>query len=109
MKKLNSIDDIIIRYEQVLCDVRSDTYVYFVLIGLVAIFVWPVGLLAFACYLIYVAPHRSSCDPKFLVQTRFLFFRFRPERYYWGIVIAVRSFLLAIAVTLMPNLMTFVE
>lgn len=97
----------ITRYEQVLCDVRSNDYFMFMVIGIIAIIVWPIGLLAAACYLIRVAPHRSSHDPKFLVQTRFLFFRFRPERYYWGVIICFRSFLLAIAVTLMPQFMEF--
>jgi hypothetical protein len=64
--------------------------------GIFLIIFLPVGLLLWAGYLIAIAPERSLSDPKFLVQTRFLFVRFRPERYWWGIMVLLRSFLLLI-------------
>ena len=80
-------------YEGVFCDVADPDYRRFRIASIVSIILWPFGLLMLALYLVAIAPTQSLKDASFLAQTRFLFFRFRPERYYWGLTLALRSLL----------------
>eukprot|EP00392_Amoebophrya_sp_AT5.2_P013210 g13323.t1 len=91
------------QYEDVFCDWEDPEYLKFVAAAIFAILCWPVGLLSAAVYLIRVAPERSVSDPKFLAQTKFLFFRFRPERYYWSVVLACRSLLTVLSIVIGPD------
>ncbi|CAD7941262.1 unnamed protein product [Amoebophrya sp. A120] len=97
---LSSMD----QYEDVLCSWDDPQFPKFVIAAVFAILLWPVGLMAAAVHLIRVAPERSMTDPKFLMKTKFLFFRFRPERYYWSLVLSTRSLLTVLSIVVGPDL-----
>mmetsp|Transcript_5612 Transcript_5612/g.13905 ORF Transcript_5612/g.13905 Transcript_5612/m.13905 type:complete len:246 (-) Transcript_5612:117-854(-) len=49
------------------------------------------------------APQLSVSWPSFTLFTRFLYYRFRSDRWYWGSVLMVRSFLIAMVPIVSPD------
>mmetsp|Transcript_74447 Transcript_74447/g.170758 ORF Transcript_74447/g.170758 Transcript_74447/m.170758 type:complete len:389 (+) Transcript_74447:3-1169(+) len=65
--------------------------------------IYGVGWLAVTLWANRVAPRRSSASPAFLVVFRFLFFRFRADRWYWGAILLVRNLILSFVPVTTPD------
>jgi hypothetical protein len=78
----------------VICDAEEDSvYGGLWFIGFLTFLLYPLGGLAFLCYTIKSGP-KKSLDRLYLVRYRFLFFRFRPDRYYWMPCLLLRNTLI---------------
>ncbi len=65
------------------------------LIGMFTFLLYPCGGLGYLSYAIWRAP-QSSLEPFYIRSHRFLFFRFRPDRYYWMPCLLLRNTLVGV-------------
>jgi len=72
-------------------------------LGVVFIVVYGVGFFGACLWANIVAPSRSLRSPAFTMYTRFLYYRFRSDCWYWGSVLMVRSFLIALVPIVAPD------
>merc|ERR1719484_217293 len=71
-----------------------------------ALFLLAISFYAACVFATVVAPKWSACKAtgnEFLVATRFLFIRYRVEAWYWGIFLLMRSVLIALTPTFVPD------
>jgi len=81
------------KFSEVVCW-EGDYGVFFGL-GVAATAIYAVGFFALTAYANLIAPRASARTPRFTLFFRFLFFRFRTDRWYWGQVLFIRSFAMA--------------
>jgi len=69
-----------------------------VVLGIVGALLYPVSILTWTTWLVATQPHRiaSASGIDRARRYRFLFNRFRPERYYYGVVYLIRNTLVAL-------------
>mmetsp|Transcript_50177 Transcript_50177/g.113795 ORF Transcript_50177/g.113795 Transcript_50177/m.113795 type:complete len:1229 (-) Transcript_50177:778-4464(-) len=72
-------------------------------LGVIFTVAYGVGLFAVALWATLVAPKRSAVSPVFLVMFRFLFFRFRADRWYWGSALLLRNGFLSFVPVMTPD------
>jgi len=63
--------------------------------------VYIVGVMVLFMYLCYISPSKST-DPDFRMRTKFLVARWKPTRWYYGLVVMIRNLLLAMVSILSP-------
>jgi len=88
------------KYPAVLCS--SDKHWAMVGMGVVAVLL-TVSMLGSVAYLTLSAPAMSAADDKFLLKYKFLFFRFRSDRYYFNGIFLLRNFAIGVVPALSPN------
>eukprot|EP00928_Gymnodinium_smaydae_P040323 TRINITY_DN27359_c0_g1_i2.p1 TRINITY_DN27359_c0_g1~~TRINITY_DN27359_c0_g1_i2.p1 ORF type:complete len:1288 (+),score=118.64 TRINITY_DN27359_c0_g1_i2:78-3866(+) len=71
-------------------------------VAILGILVYVAGFFAVCIWLQHVAPHRFG-DTKFRKSTSFLFFKFSPHCWWYGIIIHFRSLALATVTTVAPD------
>ncbi len=69
---------------------------------MLSIIFYVAGVMIVLAALLYVAPRKFS-DPRFRRTLAFFVFRFRADRYWWGLVQLLRALLLSIPSVLFPN------
>mmetsp|Transcript_26035 Transcript_26035/g.62845 ORF Transcript_26035/g.62845 Transcript_26035/m.62845 type:complete len:304 (+) Transcript_26035:1-912(+) len=87
-------DSSISKFPEVICG--GDDYGPFLGVGIFTTALYGVGFFALTMYANIIAPVASAKRPKFTMYFRFLFFRFRMDRWYWGQVLFIRSFAIAL-------------
>jgi hypothetical protein len=77
---------------------QSAQHTTLAVLGIIGMLVYPVAFLATITLITFRYPHlvASGRGMQVLVRYRFLFSRFSPACYYWGVVYMVRSFLISI-------------
>jgi len=70
--------------------------------GIVAV-LFVVAMLGSVIYLTLSAPHMTAVDSKFLAKYKFLFFRFRSDRYYFNAIFLIRNFTIGLTPALATN------
>jgi hypothetical protein len=87
----------ILSYPDVMC--QGPEYLVMLLLSVASTLLFVVGPTAACLWCIVQAPRRfSACQNNFWVATRFLFFKFRPDRYWYGPVILLRALLVTLAI-----------
>jgi len=82
------------------CD--SSEFYYMIPVFIIAVIVYIIGIFSIFCYGAFIAPKRYVED-MFRVRIRFLVFKFRPNKYWYGVILMIRSFLLAMVGVLFPD------
>ena len=72
-------------------------------LALAAIFVILLPYCIVSMWALAVAPRKSSESQDFLAAFRYLFFRFRTDRYWWGAAVLTRNFALSLGPVLFPE------
>jgi len=72
--------------------------------GVLATVVYGVGFFSMCVIATLKAPAQSATNDTFVRFFRFLLYRFRVDRWYWGTVLMVRSFLMALTPIVLPDL-----
>uniref|UniRef100_A0A0G4H9C7 Tyrosine-protein kinase ephrin type A/B receptor-like domain-containing protein n=1 Tax=Chromera velia CCMP2878 TaxID=1169474 RepID=A0A0G4H9C7_9ALVE len=72
-------------------------------VAIVGVLIWIVAVNTILIYATIRGPALSQ-DPRWAARLKFLFLRFRPDRYYWGIVLQTRSALLAAPPVIFPDM-----
>mmetsp|Transcript_62487 Transcript_62487/g.167356 ORF Transcript_62487/g.167356 Transcript_62487/m.167356 type:complete len:1288 (-) Transcript_62487:285-4148(-) len=88
-------------YPSVSCD--ADEYWGLFALGCIFTVMYGVGFFTYCLVCNYIAPRRTATSPFFVMATRFLYFRFRTDRWFWGSVLMVRAILLAMIPILYPT------
>mmetsp|Transcript_38068 Transcript_38068/g.104767 ORF Transcript_38068/g.104767 Transcript_38068/m.104767 type:complete len:1272 (+) Transcript_38068:107-3922(+) len=96
----NQRESSVIEYPNVLCWTSNHLkYLPFVIFALL---VYCVGVFAVILRTVYRAPQRFG-EPDFVRRYGFLMLKFRPDRWYWSVVIFTRNTVLAFIMACMPN------
>lgn len=66
--------------------------------GLIGLLVCPLPFVAFAVFMTWLYPRTLASNPRLLQATRFLFYKYKATRYYYGLLQLTRSF----AICLVP-------
>jgi len=88
-------------YAQTVCG--EDSHDAMVGIGATFTVVYGVGFFTLCLFANVMAPRLSSSKASFLLYFRFLVFRFRVDRWWWGSVLMIRSFLIALVPVVNPD------
>jgi len=70
-----------------------------VAMAIVACLIFCVGFLALVCYAVYVAPIQMA-SAAFRTRWRFLFVRFRPSTWWWGMLLMIRGLWFCLSTTI---------
>lgn len=74
---------IVLAYPDVHCSYDDEIYPGLVGVGLAGLFLYGLTFASVCIWAVWDAPKRSQQDSSFLVRFKFLFARFRGDRYYW--------------------------
>jgi ABC-type branched-subunit amino acid transport system substrate-binding protein len=92
----------LVTYPAVICG--SDDHAPIIVMAALLIVLFILPFMTVTAYANWHAPSQShNPNSHHLIRYRFLFYRFRPTVWWWGTVIVVRQFLLAIAPTVQPD------
>jgi len=94
-------DSSVTEFPQVICG--EGDHGTMVALGVFFIVVYGVGFFGICLWANITAPRMSLLRPSFTLYTRFLFYRFRSDTWYWGSVLMVRSFLIAMVPIVSPD------
>mmetsp|Transcript_141047 Transcript_141047/g.316255 ORF Transcript_141047/g.316255 Transcript_141047/m.316255 type:complete len:1411 (-) Transcript_141047:296-4528(-) len=88
-------------FSHVVCGTDEHTVMF--TFGVLFTLLYGVGFFSLCLMANWKAPELSAKYPVFVSYFRFLLFRFRVDRWYWGSVLMVRSFMIALVPILNPN------
>uniref|UniRef100_A0A6U4BQC4 Tyrosine-protein kinase ephrin type A/B receptor-like domain-containing protein n=1 Tax=Vitrella brassicaformis TaxID=1169539 RepID=A0A6U4BQC4_9ALVE len=71
-------------------------------LGIFGLLVYVIGVFVYFAWISYISPFHFD-EPGFRTRYRFLFFRFRPDVYWWGSILLLRNCLLAMVPAIVPN------
>mmetsp|Transcript_47972 Transcript_47972/g.120028 ORF Transcript_47972/g.120028 Transcript_47972/m.120028 type:complete len:478 (-) Transcript_47972:158-1591(-) len=91
----------LLEYPEILCD-SQEWRSQFLPIGVLVMIIYVGGVYAFFSYISIVAPWYYEYV-SFKERFQFLFFRFRPDVYWWGVILLARNGLLATVTAMSPN------
>jgi len=93
--------DTLLQFPSVVCN--SDEHMSMAALGYLAVAVWMIGMLALAVYVSIRAPAMYRNSPSFRVRFRFLFSRWRPDKWYFGAVYMLRDALVLLVAVMAPK------
>lgn len=93
--------DTLLQFPSVVCN--SDEHMSMAALGYLAVAVYMIGILALAVYVSIRAPALYRESPSFRVRFRFLFSRWRPDKWYFGAVYMLRDALVLLVAVMAPK------
>jgi len=80
----------------------EDTWSGLLAIGIVAVVLWVLGIATLFVWAIFTMPSRMH-DPNIRMRWKFLFIKFRPDRYWWAITFLARGVLLNVGLVILSS------
>jgi len=93
--------DTLVAYPAVICG--SDEHHAAMPLAIIGIAVYVFGIYALFLWAIIVAPRRYGVSISFRNRFRFLVVRWRPDKWYWGMVYLTRNMLITLVRVVVPN------
>jgi hypothetical protein len=82
-------------YPDVLCNFDDSEWPVMFVFGLLFLIVYGIGFMSLQFWAVWKGPEYSFKSKDFLFAFRFIFFRFRPDRWYWGPMMLMRGIVIA--------------